>query len=488
MTGAAWPSVTKRAVRNDGGGRRGRGSRGKSGLAPLASVLRAPGEATFKMTALLLAAALLFGGASRENALQLVGLELLSLPAIALAASRLGQRGAADDLKAPLVLLGLMAALPLLQLVPIPFEVWRHLPGREEIAQGLLLAGAAPAYLPLSLTPETTLAAALTLLIPAGVFLGASACSRKQQKLLAALVILGAGVSLLLGLLQVADGSDSPLRFYASTNPDVAVGLFANRNHHAIFLLLALPLIAMWLSDLSAKRGRQLPLLSVAALALFGVILVSVAITRSRAGFVLTLPAVAGSLLILWNGRMRQRMRATVAGFAAVAIASLTAIGLLALDAILERFDVATDEAFRTQMWPSVREAANHYSPVGAGLDSFSQLYRAVEPLNLMGAFFVNQAHNEYLQVWFELGLAAAIVGVAFFIWIASRAVRAWQGRDNAAAQAATIVVGLLIMHSVVDYPTRTPAIMAVLGLSCALLARRRRSDGGPSHSKADQA
>jgi hypothetical protein len=38
--------------------------------------------------------------------------------------------------------------------------------------------------------------------------------------------------------------------------------------------------------------------------------------------------------------------------------------------------------------------------------------------------------------------------------------------------------VALVAAHSLVDYPVRTPAIAAVVGLSCALLALPRVKQG----------
>jgi hypothetical protein len=41
---------------------------------------------------------------------------------------------------------------------------------------------------------------------------------------------------------------------------------------------------------------------------------------------------------------------------------------------------------------------------------------------------------------------------------------------DCTLGRAATVVIGLLLAHSFVDYPMRTEAIMAVFAVSCALL------------------
>src|SRR5262249_38767462 len=43
-------------------------------------------------------------------------------------------------------------------------------------------------------------------------------------------------------------------------------------------------------------------------------------------------------------------------------------------------------------------------------------------------------------------------------------------GIDLSLARAATLVVGLIIAHSLVDYPLRTGAIMGLLAFACGLL------------------
>jgi hypothetical protein len=63
-------------------------------------------------------------------------------------------------------------------------------------------------------------------------------------------------------------------------------------------------------------------------------------------------------------------------------------------------------------------------------------------------------------------------------IWLGLRTVEIWRspppamanGLDWTLIRAATIIVGLLIAHSFVDYPLRTGAMAAVMAFACALL------------------
>src|SRR5262249_26537308 len=66
---------------------------------------------------------------------------------------------------------------------------------------------------------------------------------------------------------------------------------------------------------------------------------------------------------------------------------------------------------------------------------------------------------------------------LVFVAWLAARSVKVWFGRDLtfsgidlSLTRAATLVVALIIAHSLVDYPLRTGAIMGLLAFACGLL------------------
>lgn len=436
----------------------------------------------FWWTSLLLGATLLLGGSSREHAIQLMLLELISLPLIPVAAWRLHKQTRLTGLKTPLALLAAILALPLMQLIPIPFPLWESLPGRGDAAQAMRLAGVLPAFLPFSVTPQATWSGFLALLIPSAIFLGAAACTPDQRRWLGGLVVLAAGLSILLGLAQVVGGPQSFLRFYPTTNPDSAVGLFANRNHQAIFLLIALPLLTPWIG-LMARGGKdRLVLLAVLCLGLLGTALVSVAITRSRAGLVLTAPALIGTIAILWRQRGRQGLSAPVGGSLLAAGAALIGVGFFAIDAVLRRFSPTFSEDYRIEVWPYVAKAAVAFSPAGSGMGSFEAVYRAFEPPELMGPSFVNHAHNEYLQFWLEGGWPGLALLAWAGLWALRSSILAWPsvGPRFQQGQIASVVIGLLALHAIVDYPTRTPAIMGLLALMAACLS----AVGSPRHER----
>jgi hypothetical protein len=57
------------------------------------------------------------------------------------------------------------------------------------------------------------------------------------------------------------------------------------------------------------------------------------------------------------------------------------------------------------------------------------------------------------------------------------RSMKIWQpaplgarALDHSLARAATLIIGLLVLHSFLDYPLRTSAMMAIMAFACALL------------------
>lgn len=110
--------------------------------------------------------------------------------------------------------------------------------------------------------------------------------------------------------------------------------------------------------------------------------------------------------------------------------------------------------------------------PIGTGLGTFSTVYRRYEDPSQVTRQFANHAHNDYLEAVMELGAAGLLLILGFLYWWGRRAYWAWT-RDYegaALARAGSVVVGIVLAHSIVDYPIRTAAIAAIFALACALM------------------
>lgn len=427
--------------------------------------------------AVLLAFAFLAGGASRLHELRLALVELSALPLLVLAVFALIRQGEMGRHPLAFGILAATAALPLLQLVPLPPTVWPGLPGRAEAALALELAGVAPGWTPLSLTPDKTWRSFLALLPPVAAFLGALAVSGETRRRLVLLALGLTLASIALGAAQLASGGVG-LYPWPTTDRGSVVGFFANRNHLATLCLIALPFAVVFgAAGLRRESGRSSLWLATVVIAL---IVIAIGVIRSRAGILLVWPVLGGSLLAAWIAAGRGRPAPLLLVMVGAVTAAMIAIGVFALDPILARFEIIDSQEGRFENWPVVAQAADTYLPLGSGIGSFDAVYRSVEPLARLDATYFNQAHNEYLETWLETGWLGAGVLIAFLAWFGRRTWTAWRARPSTARdlqRAASIAIGAVLLHSVVDYPLRTETIAVLFALCCALLELAGRSD-----------
>src|SRR5262249_39110067 len=172
--------------------------------------------------------ALVCGGGTRQGLWSDALVQIVSLPLLAAAPFRLRELDP-SKLRLALFLVFAVVLVPVLQLIPLPPQIWTILPGRGEVTEAYTAAGMSLPFLPISLEPLTTLRSALSLLPAVAVFLGVF-CLREEAELrwvpllIFSVAIVGAG----LGLLQLIGREASPLRFYNITSLNRGVGFFAN--------------------------------------------------------------------------------------------------------------------------------------------------------------------------------------------------------------------------------------------------------------------
>lgn len=367
---------------------------------------------------------------------------------------------------------GLLVGWILLTLIPLPPSFWSTLPGREGVAHGYRLMDMRLPWLPITLSDDRTVRSALSLLVPLATFLIALRQSKRGTGLLLAALTSFAIVSVGLGMAQMIGGTQSPLRLYAITNRDSPVGLFANANHFAILLVATIPLMAAWLRNslMDGKRDR----LGIFLYFLFLTILaIGIVMAQSLAGIGLAVPAVAGSLVILFHrsGNPRHRSWLTGVGLLSVALA------VMALVANSARFDSKFNDSptSRAVATPITLEAARDFIPAGSGLGSFVQIYASYEPDEYVSNTWMNHAHNDLAEVVLELGIPGALLIAGFLVWLAWMSWRAWitELPANPVARGAMLSAWLICAHSLVDYPLRSAAIAALFALCLAATIRR---------------
>jgi O-antigen ligase len=439
-------------------------------------VLKGQWDAVAIAAAILLALSFVFGGASREHALRLALVELAALPLLVLSAERLIRSGLWREHRFVLALLGGVAAIPLIQLIPLPPAVWTALPGRDEMVLALQLAGVQPSWAPLTLTPDLTWQAVLALLPPAAMFLAVLSSSQAQTVRMIGFYLVAAVISVLLGAAQLASGGEA-LYLWATTSAGSVTGFFANRNHLATLLLACLPFAAVFGAAVLRRRSEQRLPLWFGAL-FMGLVVIGLAAIRSRAGVILFGPVAIASLLAAWIAAGRGRPGPGLLALTGGVAAAIGVVAILALPPILARFDVQSAPEGRFEGWPIVAEASNTYLPLGSGIGSFDAVFRSVEPLEQLDPTFFNHAHNEYLETWLEAGWLGAALILAFLIWYGRRLWAAWKAgpsRERDLQRAASIALLAMLAHSGVDYPLRTATLAVLFALCAAILEKAGR-------------
>lgn len=432
----------------------------------------------------------LFGGSGRSDVASLPILRGGSLLFACWAATRLSS----EDWRRIRVPLALWFAAMLwmaIQLIPLPPEVWHALPGRDVIVQVDRLLGQADLWRPISLSPSQTMNSLLAMTVPLAALLVAAQVPAEDYRRLTLAIIGIACFSVLLGVMQMLSGPGSAFYLYRITNVTNMVGLFANSNHHALFLAAAVALIGAALRDELIRKRRNKLLIGLLGAA--GLFIVAISpFTGSRLGFLAAGAAFSISYLMVvltWRSQSEEpaptRRGTPAPKLARYLIYSPPLLLVAALGAVLfltNRVtslsralgeDVASD--LRAQAWPTVQSMIETYWQLGSGFGSFPGVYKIYEPDNLLQANYFNHAHNDWAELLITGGAPFALIVLGLILWLA---VRFWSlglrnllgARRGDLRLPVMIVVGILAAASLAEYPLRVPSIQALTVVLVVLL------------------
>lgn len=468
-----------------------RAMRERIGAPSLAEVWESRPSLLLSLCAVTLIASIMLGGGTRSGFLSDAVLQLIAIPAFVVALSSLtvlpwsgGNRAAEWG-----VMLCLAAViLPLVQLVPLPPWIWTRLPHREQITGVFDMLRQPLPWLPISVVPSMTWAALISLMPPLAIFLSVIQLGYHQRRMIS-LVIVAVGIlSAFLGLLQVAQGTASPWRFFVVTNNTEAVGFFANRNHLAALLYSVLMFGAAWAINVgysASSSGNARRFETAWAVTLVGsflglvILIAAEGMTRSRAGLGLMIVALFAALWLAMSDRRRSSTSTPVKLIVGSVIVAVLLTMQFALVRIVARFEDPLQGA-RIPIAENTIAAAEAYMPFGSGFGTFVTVYPGFEPpQDALDNKYVNHAHDDLLEVILEGGAMSLMMMAGFIIWFFLVATNAWRrppedarGIDVLLARAATFIVPLILIHSAVDYPLRTGGIMAVFALACGFLVK----------------
>ncbi|MFN2099296.1 O-antigen ligase family protein [Altererythrobacter sp. MF3-039] len=447
-------------------------------------------RARFWILAVFLFGVALLGGSSRADSLATLIIRPLSFIVIAYAVLIIG-RDQLSSIRIPLALLFGLSGLAALQLLPLPPSIWSELPGRAEILEMYHVAEMTPPWLPLALSPSRATNALMSMSIPlAGLLLFAVQDheSRKRGWSLVWVLVL---ISVIVGMAQLAGSGGRGLYFHRITNPGLPVGLFANRNHQALFVCIGILLAAAKFA--TDSRGRRsfafVATLSLGSLLVFVPFLLTIG---SRAGLIIGSTLLLPSFALVYfavqqrskSGRKSFSPQMQKIGFGllvstavAIIVAAIAFSRSLSFDRLVEK---GGGDAIRSETLPIVAQMTIDSLPFGIGFGAFDLAYRRVEPLELLMPSYLNQAHNDWLQFILEGGALAGVLLSLFIVWAMAASFQVVSSsrkslRPYGLASAGTLAA--FAVASSVDYPLRVPTLSLLFAFACVQLAFDSRSN-----------
>jgi O-antigen ligase len=268
-------------------------------------------------------------------------------------------------------------------------------------------------------------------------------------------------------------------------------GPYVNHNHYAGLMEMFVPIpLVLALTTLADQRERLAA--GIAAAVMTGTVFLS----GSRGGILAILIEFAVLGVIVARQKRGMRLALTVGAFAVVLISLLTWLGGHELSERVTSIGSETKREISGGMRLSIdRDAVRMFrqKPVfGWGLGSFPVVYP--EFRSFYTNFFVNEAHNDYLQLLVEMGLLGFGVMLWFLAVLYSKAVpkiRNWTSDlSGAVTLACTLGLTGILVHSILDFNLQIPANAALFYVLCTiaaappLLQRSRRRKPVSTHAK----
>jgi O-antigen ligase len=274
----------------------------------------------------------------------------------------------------------------------------------------------------------------------------------------------------------VFQGFTSEGRIYWLIKPRTGglYGSYVNHNHYAGFMELLLPIALVLAFSGLVREGKRVLLVFATML-----MAASVFLCQSRGGmFAVVVETVF--LAIFWMRQFSPRKSAAV--FVAFCLVTALFLAWIAPQQVGGRITDIHDPARWLIHRDSIRMFAAHPF-LGSGFGSFATTfprYRA-----FYDGFLINHAHDDYLELLLETGLAGFGVAVWFIVVLYREGLRNLRPakRSSAALISTAALAGCigLLAHSFIDFNLHIPANAALFYVLCAIATAPPVSRSGSS-------
>lgn len=290
-----------------------------------------------------------------------------------------------------------------------------------------------------------TLDSLATVLVWLGVFHAVTQMKSGSQAVLVLYVLLGMILNFLFSFIQFASSEFAQSAQFLPYN--LKAGFFENENHLSALFYLSVPIIIA-LAKRIGIRFLEVPVLA----ALLGFQFV----VGSRAGMVLIVLSILLSYAALSPRRWLSLSLIGVTVTGGSYLAWLYVPDWWSAGGALSR-SVFAERAF---------QAAMDHFPFGVGFGNFQLIYPSYESAAIIVNKYVNHAHNDYLELFLEGSLAAALLIWAYFMLLVRKVVFSPLIDIQ---KVALIGITFITIHSLVDYPLRALGLGVVFAILNAI-------------------
>jgi O-antigen ligase len=306
------------------------------------------------------------------------------------------------------------------------------------------------------------------------VFVVSQTLNRSSQFEMMATVFTGYGaVVASFAVLQGLAPNGKLYWIWASQQGGAIYGPYVNHNHYAGLMEMLTPFPLVLAATRFTEGNRRIAVAGIAAL-MAG----SIFLSGSRGGML----AFVAQMVVLGVLLVRKREASwkqplMLGGFLAMMIIFLVWIGSNELSQRLMSIHSEAREEISGGVRLTIDRDCLHmfvkHPFLGWGLGTFPIVYP--EFRSFYTTFFVNQAHNDYLQLLVETGLAGFSIAIWFLVVVFRQAARKLQNWTETATGAMTVAallgcVGILV-HSFLDFNLQIPANAALFYVLCAIAA-----------------
>jgi O-antigen ligase len=277
------------------------------------------------------------------------------------------------------------------------------------------------------------------------------------------------------------------LYWFFPLEPDAEpFGPFVNRDDFAGFVELTAPLGSA-LVLFQAWRREKLPLLLLFTVLPIGALV----LCASRGGII---GFAFGFVLLLFLSREHHIGKRQLLGAAALVLVAGSFVVWLGVREATQRLgSLSTEEISRDRrvsMYLDAWQIFLHHPWVGTGLGTLAVVYPGYE--SYYDGLIVEHAHNDYLELLADTGLAGGLCGLAFVVLLFRQGftnLQSAEGRLHRAICAGSMAACAgLLLHSLVDFNLHIPSNALILIVLASLATANRNAPTLESQRRAPDA